>query len=93
MNKVLLSLLGAAFILTGVSFAQTPPPAPAAAPVVAAAPAVHHERHPEIHKAMRKLRMVKQDLEKAANDFGGHKAKAIAAIDEALGELKAASAL
>jgi len=91
MNKVLMSLLFSAFILTGTSFAQTPPPAatpePVAAPAVAA---VHHEHHPEIHKAMRKLRGAKADLEKAAHDYGGHKAKAIAAIDEALSELKAA---
>jgi hypothetical protein len=93
MNKVLMSLLFAAFIFTGTTFAQTPPPAttpvPAAAPAVEA-PKSHHEHHPEIHKAMRKLRGAKDDLQKAAHDFGGHKAKAIAAIDEALAELHAA---
>ena len=90
MNKVLMSLLFAAFMLTGQSFAQTPPPveAPAAAPV--AVKPVHHEHHPEIHKAMRKLRGAKQDLEKAAQDYGGHKAKAIEAINQALVELQAA---
>ncbi len=96
MNKVLVSLLFTAFILTGISFAQNPPPAGAPAAPEASTPAVHHEhkgtteRHPEIHKAMRKLRGAKQDLEKAAHDFGGHKAKAIEAIDQALVELRAA---
>lgn len=68
MNKVLMSLIFGTFILTGQSFAQTPPPAEA--PAVAAPEAVkpmHHEHHPEIHKAMRKLRGAKQDLEKAAH--------------------------
>ena len=98
MNKVLLSLLFSAFLLTGLSFAQTPPPA-ADAPAAAAAPetpkpVIHKEHksehHPELRKAMRKLRGAKADLEKAASDFGGHKAKAIEAITQALEELKAA---
>ena len=92
MNKVFMFLLGG-FLLTGVSYAQvTPPAAPAPVPVVATVKPVvhHHDRFPEIHKAMRKLREAKEDLQKAAKDFGGHKVKAIQAIDEALAELKAA---
>ncbi len=46
-------------------------------------------RHPEIHKAMRKLKEAKEDLEKAAHDYGGHKVKAIEAINQALAELHA----
>jgi len=96
MNKVLMPLLFGAFILTGPGFAQTPPPAEA--PAVAAPetpkPAVarHHDRYPELHKAMRKLRGAKSDLEKAAHDYGGHKLKAIEAINQALTELRAAIA-
>jgi hypothetical protein len=88
MNKVLMSLFFSAFIVTVPGFAQNPPPAPASTPAapVAVKPA-HHERHPEIHKAMRKLRGAKADLEKAASDFGGHKAAAIEAINKALAEL------
>lgn len=96
MNKVLLSLLIGAFILTGTSYAQTPPPAEA--PAVAAkepAKTAHHERgerekHPELHKALRKLKAAKQDLEKAAHDYNGHKSKAIESINQAIEELKAA---
>jgi len=101
MNKVLLSLVFSGFILTGTCFAQAP--APAEAPAAAAAPAaapeapkpvVHREHkaehHPELRKAMRKLRGAKQDLEKATHDFDGHKAKAIEAIDTAIEEIKAA---
>jgi hypothetical protein len=93
MNKVLMSLLFGAFILTGPSFAQNPPPADApAAPAIVPVAVVHHEHHQEIHKAMRKLRGAKLDLEKASHDYGGHKVKAIAAIDAALQELKEALA-
>ena len=93
MKKVFIMFLFGAFILTGVSFAQTPPPAapvPAATPVAMKSGAGHHEHHPEIHKAMRKLRGAKEDLEKADHDYGGHRVKAIAAIDKALQELKEA---
>ena len=102
MNKVLMSLLFTAFILTGQSFSQTPPPAGAAptASAVAAGEAVKSamhrerkgERHPEIHKAMRKLRGAKQDLEKATHDYAGHRVAAIGYINQALVELKAALA-
>jgi len=92
-----MSLLFGAFILTPLSFAQTPPPAegPAAAPAASAAAPVtvkpaHHDRYPELHKAMRKLKGAKSDLEKAAHDYAGHKLKAIEAIDQALQELQAA---
>jgi hypothetical protein len=88
MNKVFMSLLFIAFILTGSSFAQTP--APADAP---AAPVIHHEHkaehHSEMHKAMRKLRGAKEDLQKAAHDYGGHRTAAIGFIDQALAELRA----
>ena len=100
MKKVLMSILFAAFILTGTSFAQTTPAAapaataPAAAAPEAAKPAEHrehrehHEHHPELRKALRKLRGAKEDLEKAASDYDGHKAKAIEAITHAIEELK-----
>ena len=84
-----MSLLFGAFILTGSSFAQTPPPAPAAEPVAAIKPE-HHEHHPEIHKAMRKLRGAKEDLEKASHDYAGHRVAAIKLIDQAMEELKQA---
>ena len=86
-----MSLLFGALLLTGTCFAQTPPEAqaPAAAAPVAVKP-VHHEHHQEVHKAMRKLRGAKQDLEKAAQEYGGHKVKAIEAINKALEELQAA---
>ncbi len=87
MKKVFITFLFGAFILAGISYAQNPPPV-----VVAPAPVVvvHRDHHPEIHAAMRKLRGAKSDLEKAAHDYAGHRERAIAAIDRALEELRAA---
>lgn len=49
------------------------------------------ERHPEIRESMRALNHAKQELTKeAANDFGGHKVKAIEHINQALDELREA---
>jgi len=96
MNKVLMTLLFSAFILTGTCYAQAPAAAPADAPAVAAPekekPAKHHEREhaPELHKALHKLKAAKQDLEKAAHDYDGHKAKAIEAVDHAISEIQEA---
>ena len=83
MNKVFLCFLFAAFVLTGAGYAQTIPPAGAAHE--------HRERgekHPMIHAAINKLRAAKAELEKAAHDYGGHRVKAIEAIDRALEELR-----
>jgi len=83
-------LLFSAFILTGISFAQTPPPAAPPVAAVEKEKPMRHEHHPELHKAIRKLKAAKMDLQKAAHDFGGHKARAIGAIDQAIVELQAA---
>ena len=89
MKKVFITSVFTSLIFAGVGFAQTPPPA-APVPVTPAAhaTAMHHEHHPEMHAAMRKLRAAKNDLEKASHDYAGHRVKAIAAIDEALREIK-----
>ena len=50
------------------------------------------EAHPELHAAMASLERAKKDLEKAASDFGGHKAEAIKSVDEAIKHLKLAEA-
>ena len=98
MNKVLMSLVVRCFYFRRSSFRSKSTTGcccnlPAAAPVVVVPETVkpaHHEHHAELRKAMRKLRGAKEDLQKAAHDYGGHKVKAIAAIDEALAELKEA---
>ena len=46
--------------------------------------------HPQIHMAMRGLSMASRHLEQAEHDFGGHRAKALALVKQAEGELKQA---
>jgi hypothetical protein len=50
-------------------------------------PAKTAERHPEIYKAIKQLKGARQDLEKAAHDYCGHRVAAIQSIDQALHEL------
>jgi hypothetical protein len=46
------------------------------------------ERHPEISKAIDALQRARQHLMEASHDFGGHKADAIRAVDEAIHQLQ-----
>lgn len=46
------------------------------------------ERHPEIRAAIHALENAKRHLEEAAHDFGGHKADALRATDEAIRQLQ-----
>ncbi|HVH68218.1 MAG TPA: hypothetical protein VM716_10155 [Gemmatimonadales bacterium] len=58
------------------------PPAPLASTV--------QEPHPQIMGAIRALEAAKEHLQHAAHDFGGHRVKAIRAVDVALVQLKLA---
>ena len=51
-----------------------------------------HERHPEIHIAIRHLEEAKRNLENAAHDYDGHRAAALKATEDALTECRAALA-
>ena len=51
---------------------------------------VVQEPHPQIMAAMRALEAARLHLQRAAHDFGGHRVKAIRAIDAALVQLKLA---
>jgi len=44
------------------------------------------ERHPEINHAIHALQNAKNFLQKADRDFGGHRTKAVEAVDAALNE-------
>jgi len=48
------------------------------------------ERHPQIRAAQRDLSSAKYHLERAARDFGGHRAKAVVLISKAQEELRLA---
>jgi hypothetical protein len=56
--------------------------------LVRAVPGAAAERHPEIHKAIHALEVAKGHLEHAAHDFGGHRADALHAVDDAIHQLK-----
>ncbi len=82
--------LGSAIALLGTTatvgvLAQAPPPAPSFA-------AFHQrrERHPELRRALRTLQRAKGDLQHAARDFGGHRAKAEALVEQAIAETQLA---
>lgn len=48
------------------------------------------EQHPKIRAAIRALEAAKDDLQHAAHDFGGHRADALRACDEAIRQLRLA---
>jgi hypothetical protein len=48
------------------------------------------ERHPKIRAAIRALQGAKTDLEQAATDFGGHRAEALEAVNNAIKQLQTA---
>jgi len=71
----------AGLLLAGAASAQTPAPA---------APAGKGDRHPRLRAAVRALHGAVEDLQKAPHDFGGHKAQAIAACNQAIDQLEQA---
>ena len=60
-----------------------PTPAATAVPATATPP-----DHPEIRDALGALRHAREHLEHAAHDFGGHRAEALHATDEAIHQLE-----
>jgi len=52
--------------------------------------AARTEKHPEIRAAIRSLERAKFDLQHAAHDFGGHRADALRATDQAIRQLRLA---
>lgn len=83
---IVLTAISCGLLLGSYVWAQDAAPEPTHATVAHKG----HERHPELRKAAFKLRAAKADLEKAAHDYAGHRVKAIAAIDQALAEIKEA---
>src|SRR5579864_3722125 len=83
----ILVALGCATAIVGLR--ATPLPAARAAVAAATLPA-QGEPHPELNQAIRALEAAKAHLRGAAHDFGGHRAAALAAVDLALAQLRAA---
>ncbi len=78
----------AASAATSAAAAQQP--IPGVGGVVAPMRRGHGERHPEIRKAIRSLERARGALQNAAQDFGGHRADALAATDNAIRQLQLA---
>jgi len=51
------------------------------------------KRHPRLTRALQEMRDARTYMEKAPNNFGGHKARAIRALDVAIEELEKAEDL
>jgi hypothetical protein len=47
-------------------------------------------RHPHLHHALYEMREARTELKEAAHDFGGHRVKALAALDTAIKQLDVA---
>jgi hypothetical protein len=76
------TLVGALAMPVAVPAAPAPKPQPA--PAAKPAP----EPHPEIREALESLRRARRHMAEAAHDFGGHKADALRATDEAIHQLE-----
>ena len=85
-------LFAAVILVLALTFSAAAPAAPNAkaspAPGPQPAAASPAPAHPEIHDAIAALRNAKAHMEHAAHDFGGHKAEAIRATDEAIHQLE-----
>jgi hypothetical protein len=89
MKNYILGSLATVVLILALAMPASVPAAPAAknpAPVPAAAPAA--EPHPEIRDAIESLRNARMHLQHAAHDFGGHRAEALRATDEAIHQLQ-----
>lgn len=81
--------------LTVAAALATAAPIQAAVPAVPAtaasyAPGMRMERHPEIRRAIAALQRARAAMQSANHDFGGHRADALAACDNAIAQLKLA---
>lgn len=45
------------------------------------------EEHPRLHAALYEMRHARTELKEAKHDFGGHRAKALEALDEAISQI------
>lgn len=68
---------------SSVPAASAQPAAPR--PTAAAEPA---PPHPEIRESLEALRKARKHIQEAAHDFGGHRAEALRATDEAIRQLE-----
>ena len=92
MKVRILGVLVLTALIVAVAFSVSMPATskaalPAAAATAAPANAIPPD-HPEIRDALNALRHAREHLEKAAHDYGGHRADALRATDEAIRQLE-----
>lgn len=84
-----LLILATALITLALSRAAARPKAPAqpaaAAPALSAR-AVPEEKHPHIHAGLEAMREAKRQMEAAASEYHGHRAKSIEHLNQAIHE-------
>jgi hypothetical protein len=89
MKMKIVSIFTAAVLMLALTFSASAPAAPPnGKPAPATAQPAVPDRHPEIHDALEALRRAKAHMEHAAHDFGGHRADALRATDEAIRQLE-----
>ena len=94
MKVKILGVVILAALVMAVAFTASAPAAPSTANAAAVpAPAPEPAKatpadHPEIHDALNSLRHAREHLEHAAHDYGGHRADALRATDEAIHQLE-----
>jgi hypothetical protein len=86
MKKALLALAAASALVLAVVLPLNNSARASGAPASAALPQERGERHPAIRQAIHHLEMAKESLEKAEHGFGGHRARAIEHVNQALEE-------
>jgi hypothetical protein len=92
MKVRILGVLVLTALIVAVAFSISMPATSKAALPTPAATAVPSNAipadHPEIRDALGALRHAREHLEKAAHDYGGHRADALRATDEAIHQLE-----
>jgi Spy/CpxP family protein refolding chaperone len=92
MNKIgflTLLILATVLITLALSAAAAAPKAPAQPAAAAPAPsaaAVPQEKHPHIHAGLEAMREAKRQMEAAASEYHGHRAKSIEHLNQAIHE-------
>ena len=88
MKRQIFSILGTFTLFAALAVPVSVPAAPAPKPQPAPAAQPAPEPHPEIREALESLRRARRHMAEAAHDFGGHKAEALRATDEAIRQLE-----
>ena len=88
MKQWFLAVLAVLTLVFTLTLSTAAPAAPAPKPNPAPAAAAAAEPHPEIRDAIASLQRARDHLNHAAHDFGGHRVDAIAAIDQAIAQLR-----